>query len=84
MADRMVESAAGISDEFSNEIDLQLGDGLGGKQKSPGAQILNASESRLLTRGRQRSIPDMLEKIDSTLEDIRNNTKDKTILVPLI
>ena len=85
MKERMVGLGAGVSDDFNSEIDLKMnqkldeagvGKGKGGKGKS-GESQLQASESRLLTRGPGSTVPDMLGQILGIMKRFVDKPEDK-------
>ena len=71
--ERMVGIGGGLSDEFSNDINLSVnGANKNVTKRNDGTfgQTLNATESRLLTRGPGSSIPDKLDQIAGILDRI--------------
>jgi len=66
MEERMIGASEGVSADFDKEINLKLNKPTGDKAE----KTINATESRLLTRGPGSSIPDKLDKIVHTLERI--------------
>jgi len=71
--ERMVGIGGGLSDEFSNDINLSVnGANKNVAKRNDGTfgQTLNATESRLLTRGPGSSIPDKLDQIAGILDRI--------------
>lgn len=73
--ERMIGMGDGLSDGFSKEIDLSVNggknaNGIAKRNDGTFGQTLNATESRLLTRGPGSSIPDLMKQILGVLNKI--------------
>jgi hypothetical protein len=80
MAERMVEAGDELTEQqeaAATSISLQ------GRPVGMGAGN-QATEGRLLTRGPGTRIPDLLQRINDTLGEIRDNTKPRRPMVPNI
>lgn len=67
--ERMVGIGDGLSDEFSNEINLSVsGKNIAKRNDGTFGQTLNATESRLITRGPGSTIPDLLKRIAEAVD----------------
>tara|TARA_R110000822_G_scaffold169340_1_gene309334 strand:- start:1565 stop:3145 length:1581 start_codon:yes stop_codon:yes gene_type:complete len=73
--ERMIGMGDGLSDGFSKDIDLSMNggknaNGIAKRNDGTFGQTLNATESRLLTRGPGSSIPDLMKQILGVLDKI--------------
>jgi hypothetical protein len=81
LQDRIIVAGDGVADAMTKEIDLKIGEKTASELASSGgggAQSLQASESRLLTRGQSESPVEKTNQLMASMNDLMKATQGMT------